>query len=231
MLAEHTFRTVLFASAMALSVVPKAPGQLIERADLIKLLRSFRAEIVDMEFIYEGKLRVLAAPDFEKVPAQVRRGKARNRDRPISFQGRFAMRGDDNAHLDVYTWDGIDDGSIARIVSSLPGDGKLHSQGFHPGGGPLGTERVEPGQLTYFYQSCYPLRLYVAPVLLLGLQSQESSYECLGSEVIANRKCTVVRLTDQGIAQIFWVDLERQGQVVRQDYLETIREPALLGHT
>ncbi len=197
-----------------------AGGEEVSRDVLLKTLRSSQGMIRDVEYVYEGSLRTLQVPDADKIPAGNR---SANPFAPVFFQGRFARRDDGPAHLDLYTWEGGDLGSPSRVVQSLANDGKrLSQQDFEVGGGPIGAIRTEPSWIGSFFRTEYPLYFYVAPLMIALLQDRDYQYSCRGWETEAGRKCLAIDLVNPGGKAIdrFWIDMERQGHVLRYDFLK-----------
>ncbi len=195
-------------------------GEAVSREDLLRLLRASREKLSDVEFVYEGSLKQLRNPDFEKVPKRFRNPHPLGPDDAMRFQGRFAYRRDGRAHLDLYTWQAPGEHPVTRNVACLIGDGKVHLQTFHPGGGPLGPALSEPGGISYFLGGYRPWHFDVFPWLVSLLSdSGHYEYEFVGWEDLGGRRCLAVRLQDLAKVYIneFWIDLERHGNVLRFD--------------
>lgn len=193
------------------------PGEL-SRADLLAAIRDAEDQLGDVEYLYEGSYRLLVAPDLSKIPEANRNTSFTLRD-SIRFQGRFARRSDGLAHLDLYTWQDPASGNPSRYVACLPGDGKLHEQGFHPGGGPTEKGKSRPGWYGDFFQMFYPAQLDLRPYVAALLQRKDSNYKCKGWETIGDRSCLAIEIANPSgsMADEFWIDLERGMLPVRYD--------------
>src|SRR5438067_106953 len=74
----------------------------ITRKQLTQVLQSAQLKLRDVEFLYEGRIKRLRAPDTSLVPPQLRRNESSVDSLSGFYQGTFAYRRDQAAHLDLY---------------------------------------------------------------------------------------------------------------------------------
>lgn len=194
----------LIAATVMIFAAPPTNASLVSREDLRKTLETLQSGFRDVEFVYEGRYRGLKSA----------------KGRSLFFQGRFAYRNDSLSHLDIYTWSEKDPSKITEQIICPTKDQKLLTQKMHPGGGPATPPVSEPGDLISLYGATYPLYLYVYPRAFSFLKgATDETYECQGWEEIAGHKCLKVSIKKPSGEEKFWFDLERQGHVLRNDYI------------
>lgn len=210
--------TLIKSLVLAISCAEAADE--VSRQDLLQVLHASDEPLHDLEFVYEGSLRVLAAPDWDRVPP-------RNRlpgdplKRRMEFQGRFAMQSPDLAHLDLFVWEypGAENGPRRKIYS-MPGNDKVMEQGLSAVSSKPGAIKEQRAWIGQFFSGEQPLHFYVKPYLISMLQQSSYEYRCRGWEVVSGRSCLAIDLVpvSGGSAESFWIDLERDGHPLQWEY-------------
>jgi hypothetical protein len=183
---------------------------------LANIMEGLHGSLTDVEFVYEGNV---GHPD--------RQGTL---DTPTTvFQGTFAYRNDECAHVDLFV-NKIGEGErLLRKVAALS-KGQLDEISFVPDGAVVSGRGAQPGGLPSLDRSESPLRIFQVPRLLQLLRDTGGvrtlgrlRYECLGWEEIEGRRCLKIRFvrgnakegSNKFTAYVYWLDMERGGNPIQ----------------
>ncbi len=189
---------------------------------LAVLVRDQWQELDDVEFIYEGSMyhryRKTKVPPGAHDPFEE------------SYQGAFAYRRDDAAHIDVYVQPSNPTAPLTHATKCLL-NGSVRGQNRRPDGRlQLSRREAVSGYIGSLDEQRSPLRIFLLPHFLLLLRQDPSLYHVrvAGWERCSERMCLKVEIVyrppgfqKDAYTHKFWLDMQRGANPLRYDYFDT----------
>ncbi len=188
----------------------------IDREQLVRLMQSAGSQIQDFSLEYEG--------DYKLMRPQERNSQKLGADGIRStFSGRYSRRSDGAAKAEWYTFEHASKKAVHTIVVELKQQTEVHHDDSESRNVRITRKTASPAdfQKTYSYA-----KLFLRD-MVLELAQSSVFYEFEGMHQLDGRECARVRFrrgsnsggsNNSGVSDVFWIDLERGGQVLQHEY-------------